>query len=183
MQELNWKLLSSEYLIKDNWATLRADTCQMPNGKIIKPYYVLEYPSWGNVVALTDDNKVILIRQYRHAAGEVILELPGGCIETGESPEEGIKRELLEETGYAFDNFELLCTLYANPATGNNKTHCFLATGGQKIQEQALDGSEEIVVELVSIVKLKELLVKNQFGQALHTSGIFYALMKLGLLS
>lgn len=183
MQELNWKLLSSEYLIKDSWATLRADTCQMPNGKIIKPYYVLEYPNWGNVVALTDDNKVILIRQYRHAAGEVILELPGGCIETGESLEEGIKRELLEETGYAFNNFELLCTLYANPATGNNKTHCFLATGGKKIQEQALDGSEEIVVELVSIVKVKELLVNNQFGQALHTSGIFYALMKLGFLS
>jgi 8-oxo-dGTP pyrophosphatase MutT (NUDIX family) len=183
VKELNWKLLSSEYLFKDNWATLRADTCQMPNGTIIKPYYVLEYPDWGNVVALTDDNQVILIRQYRHAAGEVILELPGGCIEKGESPEEGIRRELLEETGFEFNNFELLSTLYANPATGNNKTYCFLATGGKKIQEQALDGGEEIVVELVSIEKLKELLLENQFGQALHTSGIFYALMKLGLLS
>ena len=77
MRDLNWKLLSSEYLFKDNWATLRADTCQMPNGNIISPYYVLEYPDWGNVVAITEDNQAILIRQYRHAAGEVILELPG----------------------------------------------------------------------------------------------------------
>lgn len=183
MQELNWKLLSSEYLFKDNWATLRADTCRMPNGNIVSPYYVLEYPEWGNVVAITEENQVILIRQYRHAAGEVILELPGGCIESGESAEQGIRRELLEETGYEFNHLELLSVLYANPATGNNKTHCFLATGGRKIQEQDLDGGEEIVVELVSIEKLKKLLLENQFGQALHTSGIFYALMKLGVLS
>ena len=183
MQQLNWKLLSSEYLFKDNWATLRADTCEMPNGNIIKPYYVLEYPDWVNVVAITADNQVILIRQYRHAAGEVVLEVPGGCIDNDESPEEAVRRELLEETGYAFNHIELLSILYANPATGNNKTHCFLATGGKKVQEQSLDGGEEIVVELVSMEKLKELLVENQIGQALHTSGIFYALIKLGHLS
>ena len=182
MEELNWKLLASEYLFKDNWATLRADTCEMPNGNIIKPYYVLEYPDWVNVVALTEENEVILIHQYRHAAGSVVLEVPGGCIDKGESPEEAVRRELLEETGYAFKDIELLSILYANPATGNNKTHCFLATGGKKVQEQALDGGEEIVVELVSLQRLKELLIENQIGQALHTSGIFYALMRLGLL-
>jgi len=183
MHELDWKLLSSEYLFKDNWATLRADTCEMPNGNIIKPYYVLEYPDWVNVVAITESNEVILVRQYRHAAGEVQLEIPGGCIDNDESPEAAIRRELLEETGYAFDKFELLSILYANPATGNNKTHCFLATGGKKIQEQSLDHGEEIIVELVSIEKLKELLLENQIGQALHTSGIFYALMRLKIIS
>lgn len=183
MQELNWKLLSSEYLFKDNWATLRADTCQMPNGNIIKPYYVLEYPDWVNVVAITANNEAIIIKQYRHAAGEVVLEIPGGCIDQDEKPEEAVRRELLEETGYSFDNLELLSVLYANPATGNNKTHCFLATGGRKVQEQDLDGGEEIVVELVSIEKLKDLLMTNQIGQALHASGIFYALIRLGYLS
>ena len=182
MDELNWKLLSSKYLFKDNWATLRADSCQMPNGNIVEPYYVLEYPDWVNVVALTEDNQVILIRQYRHAAGEVILEVPGGCIDKGETPEEAVRRELLEETGYTFSEVELLSILYANPATSNNKTHCFLATGGRKIQEQSLDSGEDIVVELVSVPQLKELIVENRFGQALHTSGIFYALMRLKLL-
>lgn len=181
MSNLKWELLSSEYLFKDSWATLRADTCRMPNGNIVSPYYVLEYPDWANVLALTADNQVILIQQYRHAANEVILELPGGCIESGELPEDGIRRELLEETGYAFQSIEKVSTLYANPATGNNKTHCFLARGGIKVQEQELDSGEEIMVELVSIEKLKELLLTNQFGQALHVSGIFYALIKLGL--
>lgn len=182
MSNLNWELLSSKYIFKDNWATLRADTCKMPNGNIVDPYYVLEYPDWANVVALTKGNEVILIHQYRHAAGEVILELPGGCIEKGESPEDGVRRELLEETGYIFENIEQLSTLYANPATGNNKTHCFLATGGVKVQDQDLDSGEEIIVELVSLEKLKSLLLTNKIAQALHVSGIFYALIRLGIL-
>jgi ADP-ribose pyrophosphatase len=195
MQELNWKLLSSEYIIEDHWATLRADTCQMPNGNIIKPYYVLEYPDWVNVVAITEDNQVILVKQYRHAAGEVLLEVPGGCIDKGETPEQAVRRELLEETGYAFENIEQLSVLYAfenieqlsvlyaNPATANNVTYCFLATGGKKVQEQALDHGEEIVVELVSLEELKKLVSENKIGQALHTCGIFYALLRLGQLS
>ncbi|MEO8795565.1 MAG: NUDIX hydrolase [Daejeonella sp.] len=182
MSELIWKLLDSKYIFKDSWATLRSDTCRMPSGNIINPYYVLEYPDWVNAVALTDDNQVIMIKQYRHAAGEVILEIPGGCIDKGEKPEEAVKRELLEETGYEFDNIEFLSSLYANPATGNNKTHCFLATGGKKVQEQELDGGEEIVVELISLERLKQLLLENEIGQALHTSGIFYSLFKLGLI-
>jgi ADP-ribose pyrophosphatase len=183
MKRLNWKLLSSRYIIQDNWATLRADTCEMPNGNIITPYYVLEYPDWANVVAITENNEVILIRQYRHAAGEVVLEVPGGCIEKGETPEHAVRRELLEETGYQFDTIEQLSVLYANPATGNNHTYCFLATGGKKIQEQSLDHGEEIEVELVSIEELKKLLLENKIGQALHTSGIFYALIRLKIIA
>lgn len=180
MNKLDWEKLSSKYLVKENWATLRVDTCRMPDGTIIPDYYVLEYPDWVNAVALTSDKQVILVKQYRHAAGEVILELPGGCIEKGESPEEAIRRELLEETGYEFEEVEFLSGLYANPATANNKTHCFIARGGKLIQDQKLDIGEEIHIELVSLDKLKELLFSNQFGQALHTSGLFYALLKLG---
>lgn len=182
MSNLNWEKLSTKYLIRENWATLRVDTCRMPDGTIIPDYYVLEYPDWVNAVALTSDNQVILVKQYRHAAGEVIFELPGGCIEKGESTEEAVRRELLEETGYEFEDIEFLSSLYANPATANNKTHCFIARGGKLVAEQKLDKGEEILIELVSLEKLKELLINNQFGQALHTSGIFYALTKLGKL-
>lgn len=182
MNKLNWEKLSSEYLIKKQWATLRVDTCRMPNGTIIDDYYVLEYPDWVNGVAFTEKNEVVLIRQYRHGAAEVILEIPGGCIDPGETPEEGIKRELLEETGYEFDSLELTSTLYANPSTAANKTYSYIAKGGKKIQEQHLDGREEILVELVSIEKLKELLFNNKFEQALHVSALFYALKKSNLL-
>lgn len=180
MNNLDWERIASKYLVTADWATLRVDTCRMPDGTLIPDYYVLEYPDWVNAVALTEDNHVILIRQYRHAAGKEFLEIPGGCIEKGESPEQAVRRELLEETGYEFDHVELLSELYANPATATNRTHCFLATGGKLVASQKLDSGEEIIVELVSLEKLKELVLRNEFGHALHTSGIFYALVRLG---
>jgi len=87
MSHLNWERISSKCIIQKKWATLRVDSCRMPGGTLIPNYYVLEYPDWVNAVALTEDNKVILLRQYRHAAEEIILELPGGCIEEKERPE------------------------------------------------------------------------------------------------
>ena len=179
-KHLHWEKLSSKYLVKEKWATLRVDSCKMPNGTLIDDYYVLEYPDWVNAVALTEKNEVILIKQYRHAAGEVILEVPGGCVDPGEAPEAAVKRELLEETGYEFDSIELISTVYANPSTSYNKTWCFIAKGGRKVAEQSLDGAEEIEVLTVSLAELKKMLFENQFGQALHTSSIFYALVKLG---
>jgi ADP-ribose pyrophosphatase len=180
MSELKWTLISSEYIHKGPWATLRSDKCEMPDGRIVDQYYVLEYPNWANAVALTEDNKILLVRQYRHAANIVSLEIPGGVIEDGENPEEGMRRELLEETGYEFTDVELISTVYANPSTANNKTFCYLAKGGKKVQGQSLDEHEELVVEEYTIAEVKQLLADNKIAQALHCTGLFYALIKLG---
>ncbi|RZK46767.1 MAG: NUDIX hydrolase, partial [Pedobacter sp.] len=102
MEILKWQKLASKYLVRERWATLRVDTCKLPNGTIKDDYYVLEYPNWVNAVALTKENQLILVRQYRFAAEIISLEVPGGVIDDGEDPETAIVRELIEETGYTF---------------------------------------------------------------------------------
>jgi ADP-ribose pyrophosphatase len=181
-KDLTWKLLSSTYVHKGPWATLRIDKCEMPDGRIVEDYYVLEYPSWVNGLAITENNKVLIVKQYRHAAGIVSLELPGGVVDAGELPVEGLRRELLEETGYQFDDFELLCEVYGNPSTANNKTYTYLAKGGKKVQGQELDDSEELIVEEYTIDEVRKLLLNNEIKQAMHCAGLFYGLAKLGAL-
>ena len=181
---MKWKILSSEYLFNDLWFKVRKDICETQEGKIINPYYVYEFPEWATAFALTEDNKVILVRQYRHPVGEVIIELPGGCVDdTDEDLQAAIARELLEETGYTFTSYESLGKISANPSTNTNWMHMFLAKGGKKVSMQKLDHNEEIIVELYSIDELKQMLRENKVIQAMHVTCILYALEKIGELS
>lgn len=180
--KLNWKTLSSEYLFNDTWLRARKDRCIRPDGKIIEPYYVMEYPEWANAFALTEDKRVVLVKQYRHALGEVCIELPGGCIDEPESPEAAVRREFLEETGYAFDTVEYLGFTSPNPSTNANWMHMFVMTGGRKVQEQQLHGAEQIVVLTPTLQEFRQLLFDNKLVQAMHVTTIFYALLKLKMI-
>ncbi|MBX2924307.1 MAG: NUDIX hydrolase [Chitinophagaceae bacterium] len=183
MKDMKWKTLSSEYLYKATWFTIRKERCETPDGKIVDPYYVYEFPTWVTAVALTEDNKVVMVRQYRHALGETIFEIPGGCVDdTDTSLEAAIERELLEETGYSFSSFEYLGKISPNPSTNTNYMHMFLAKGGKKTSEQQLDHNEEIDVYLFSIDELKQMMKENRIVQSLHATCIFYAFSKLGVL-
>ena len=177
---LKWKTLSSEYLFNDTWLRARRDKCERPDGKIVEPYYVMEYPDWVTGVGLTTDEKIILVRQYRHALGEVCIELPGGCVDASDTNfEQAVRREFLEETGYTFDAAEYLGRTSANPSTNSNTLHMFLLTGGEKQQQQQLDYNEEIEVLVVSMDDFKQMLRQNTFVQSMHVTNIFYALQKL----
>ncbi len=178
---MNWNILTSEYLFNDLWFKVRKDKCVTPQGKIVDPYYVYEFPTWVTAVAITEEGKIILERQYRHALGETCIEIPGGCVDdTDTSFEEAIKRELLEETGYSFSSFEYLGKISANPSTNSNLMHMYLAKGGKKIALQELDHNEEIEIDLVSVEELKQLLRENKIVQAMHVACIMYALEKMG---
>jgi 8-oxo-dGTP pyrophosphatase MutT (NUDIX family) len=184
MKDLSWKTLSSKYLFKEAWFTLRSDTCETRDGKLIAPYYVYEFPDWVMAVAVTEDGKFIMERQYRHALGVTDFELPGGCMDdTDPSPEAAVRRELLEETGYSFQQVEYLGKTSANPSTNNNWAHLFLATGGRPTQQQRLDHNEEIEVYLYTIDEVKQLLRENKIVQSMHVTTLLYGLNRLGLLS
>ena len=179
---MHWKTLSSEYISNHIYFTARRDRCQRDDGAIIDPYFVVELPTSATALALTANNKVLMVRQYRHPIGEVILETPGGFIDPGEDFATGMKRELREETGYAFDNIEYVGRVAANPGVLNNYTELFLATGGIKEQAQQLDHNEEIEVVEISMDELTGMLMRQEIKQSLHVNCIFFALIKMGKL-
>lgn len=181
MKDLKWKLLSSNYLFKDLWFSVRKDTCLSPGGKIISPYYVYEFPTWVAAVPFTEDGKIIMVRQYRHALGETCIEIPGGCVDASDKNNQAaIARELLEETGYEFSAYDYLGKISANPSTNNNLMHMFLAKGGVKVAEQNLDGNEEIEVELLTVEEVRKLIRENKILQSMHVTCLLYALEKAG---
>jgi len=175
-----WKILSSQYLFDDLWFKVRKDRCETSSGKIIDPYYVYEFPTWVTAVPVTDDGRIIMVRQYRHAIGEVCIEIPGGCVDdTDIDFEAAIRRELLEETGYGFATCEYLGKISANPSTNSNLMHMFLARGGKIIAKQSLDENEDIQVELKTIEEVKALIRENKIMQAMHVTCLHYAFEKL----
>jgi ADP-ribose pyrophosphatase len=176
---MKWKVLNSNYLFNEPWLTIRKEKCELPNGKIMPAYYILEYPEWVSAFALTKDNKVVMVRQWRHGLGVESTELPGGVVDKGETPEIAIRRELKEETGFEFESFEFLGKVSANPATSNNHMHMYLARGGEKVSGQSLDETEDVVVETYTIEEVKQLIKDNKIIQALHVTCSIYALMHL----
>ena len=97
---------SSEYLIRRPWMTVRKDVVAHPDGRVNPEYYVLEYPDFINVIAITTDGRIIMEQQWRQAVGEVSLEIPAGVVEKGESPLQAAQRELAEETGFTGGTWE-----------------------------------------------------------------------------
>ena len=159
--------------------TARRDSYRTRDGKIVDPYFVVELPTSVVAMAITAENEVIMINQYRHPLGENLLELPGGFIDEGEIPHQAVERELLEETGYSFDHVHYLGMTAANPGVLNNVTHMFVATGGKKTADQKLDANEEIEVVFLTIDELKQLVRENKIVQSMHISCILYALERL----
>ena len=168
-----WTTLESRYLIRRPWLTARVDRVQLPDGRINPEHYVLEYPDWVNVIAITDAGEFVMIRQYRHAMDVVLTELCAGVAEQGETMLEAAQRELLEETGYGGGTWREFMAIGQNPSTCNNLTHCFLAEGVSRQSTQHLDASEDIEVVLFSRAELEELMRSGEMLQALMAAPIW----------
>lgn len=165
--ERQWSVLSSEYIICRPWLTARKDVLRLPDGRINPEFYVLEYPSWVNVIAVTADDRFVMVRQYRHGLGVMSTELCAGVVEDGEEPVDAARRELLEETGYTGGQWSLQCVISGNPSTTDNLTYCYLAVGVEPTGSQHLDPTESIEVLTMSRDELLDFMKSDQMKQSL----------------
>ena len=172
-KDMKWKVLDSKYLFKRPWLTARVDKVELPTGAIIDEYYILEYPEWVNVIAITEDGQFVFVRQYRHGISKTVNELCAGVVEDGEEPIDAAKRELLEETGFGGGVWTPWMTISANASTHTNLTHCFLATGVKKISEQHLDKGEDINVRIFSREQVLQMLRQGEVWQSLMAAPLW----------
>ena len=169
-----WKVLKSENILRIGpWLSVRQECVEMPNGHRIPTWFILEFPDWINVIALTKDGKMVLVNQYRHALGETHYELVAGVIDPGESPLEAAKRELSEETGYEGGEWQLFMKLSPNPTNHNNFSYTFLATGVEPCRAQHQEATEDIQVNIMEQEQVLEMLRDGEIVQALHAAPLW----------
>ncbi len=168
-----WMIVKSEYLIQRPWLTARKDVVRLPSGVENPEYWILEYPTWINVIAITTDGRMILERQYRHGLGSTEWEIPAGVVEPGEEPELAARRELLEETGFGGGQWTELGAYSPNASACTNLSHCFLAEGVEQIDGQHLEPTEDITIHLVLLDEVRRILERDGFKQALMVAPLW----------
>ena len=140
-----WEASTKEsILIKKPWFEVYCESVRLPDGEVIPEYYGIKMPHYAAVFAVTEDQKIMVLRCYRHAIGEVTLSMPGGMIEKGETPLAGIQREFLEETGYKAKEWKSLGAFVGNSTRGCGTYHLFFATGAYSVQEPDSGDLEEL---------------------------------------
>jgi len=162
-----WKCIRSRPAQSFRVFSIRTDTTVSPRTGIEHDFYVIESRDWINIIPLTTDHQVIMIRQYRHGSREVTLEIPGGLVDPGDTPKKAAARELLEETGYQAKKWMKIGVVNPNPALFNNRCYTFVAQGIKKIVAPTPDQTEDIEVVLIPLVKIPGLILKGEIDHAM----------------
>ena len=136
MKSLEEKTLSTQQIFNGKVISLQVDEVELPNGKKAKRE-LIKHPGAVAIIAITDENKLVLVEQYRKALQRTIVEIPAGKLEKGEEPLECAKRELEEETGYECKSIELVTSFYTSPGFADEIVHVYLATGLTKKENAA----------------------------------------------
>ena len=152
---------------------VREDIARSPEAGSEHSFFVIEANDWMNVIPITEDGRIVLVRQYRHGTEEISLEIPGGIVDDGESPIAAARRELLEETGYEAAEIVEIGVVAPNPAIQNNRCHSFLAKNVRRVRKQTLDLTEEIAVDLVDPSDIPSLIVSGAISHALVVAAFY----------
>lgn len=173
-----WKILESRRRDHLRIFGLRIDRAVSPRTGRDHDFYVLESRSWVNVIPLTPDEQVVLVRQYRHGTREVTLEIPGGIVDSDDRPEEAARRELKEETGYAAQELFPLGYVHPNPAFLDNRCYSFLARGCLPAGGQQQDEKEDIEVALRPLTEIPAMIRRGEITHSLVIAAFYRLYME-----
>jgi ADP-ribose pyrophosphatase len=169
-----WSLLQSAVIFTCRIFTLKKDSYRSPRTGKVHDFFVLDSPDWVNVIPVTPENEVILVRQYRLGTNQFSLEIPGGMLDPGESPAEAATRELLEETGYAGDAPRQIGAVHPNPAINTNRCHTYLVRNAASRTQPRQDSTEDIEVQKVPLAQIPDLIREGRITHALVVAAFYY---------
>lgn len=183
-RERNWRVVDSEIVIESPYFRLRCDQIEFDDGRRVGDYYVRESRGFAVVFAITPDEKIVLVRQYKHGIAESVLELPAGGIDPGETPDACAARELAEETGYASapQDLSLARSFILDPTSSTTRYHLFLAKNARPTATVKFDPLEDIEIELVTFAELRRYVRDGTIAVGSQIAAIYHALDMLGRL-
>jgi ADP-ribose pyrophosphatase len=161
-----WQLLDSRIDKDYTVFQIRTKKARSPRTNKVGTFYVIEADDWVNIIPITSDGKVVMIRQFRHGSKDVTLEIPGGVVEEASS-EAAALRELMEETGFTGEKIAHLGTTSPNPAIFSNLCHTYLVENAEKVADSDLDPDEDIDVVLVPLEEIPALIREGTINHAL----------------
>ena len=168
-----WPLKGSEIAADFKIFKVRSDQRTSPRTGDDHSFFVIESVDWCNVVALTANDELVMVEQYRQGTNLIELELPGGMIDPGETPAETAPRELREETGYAGDAPKPIGCVYANPAIMNNKVHTVMIRNVQLKHDTNLDDGEDVAARLVPLADIPGLIADGTISHSLMVAALY----------
>lgn len=177
-----WKTLSSKIPFDNKWFKVQQDTVKLPNGKIVDDYFMWKEGDIVLIVAMTKNNEVVLVKQYKHASNEVMVEVPAGYVDKENNPESAAKRELEEETGFTSKKFTHIATLTNNPTKVISNIYIYLAKDVEKTTSIKLDETEDIEVIVKPYKEVVKMILNGEIWVTGSISALFLIFKKLQLI-
>jgi ADP-ribose pyrophosphatase len=176
MEKPDWRVTSSSYVIDTPFLRMRKDEVSVPSQDGLTSFFVRESRGFAIVFALTSENEILLVRQYRYGIDGYTLELPAGTLDGDEDPLECAQRELREETGFTAQHWDHVLDVAAEPVRSTSIMHVFLARGARRTNDQQLDPFEVLTAETMPIERVRAALRSGEFGAAHSVAASFAAL-------
>ena len=168
-----WKTLGTKQIFGNKIFGFREDTVKSPKTDNTHPVWVMDAPTWVNVIPITKEQKVVLIKQYRFGSQEISLEIPGGMVDAGEDALSAATREMKEETGYDSEEVHTIGKISPNPALMSNHTYSYVAYNVEKTGDQQLDNMEDIEVLEVDLNEIPTLITNGEIDHSLVVSAFY----------